>query len=234
MNSLIRVTCDRNKNIGLPLLSGRCVLRKALNLGSKQQNQQKWSMIQPRAKAVLDSCIQNHDKGIRDVLNKSDRWTPPRMQGVLMNDADVEASLCTTRSTLQSSSTAWALRNHRMFHPLGQPSVDVCVAVQTCTNLADATVEHAELHHGMLVYIPCDKNFSVHWFFTGHITDAHTLDIDRPLTYTSSAKLLEHVHNQSIASEDGHDETKHHHAFLVKWNIVWQQGQSCWHAAVQH
>eukprot|EP00974_Lingulodinium_polyedra_P003964 372410-Lingulodinium_polyedra.AAC.1 len=46
--------------------------------------------------------------------------------------------------------------------------------------------------------------------------------------------MLAGVHGQSIATEDSTDSVKHHHAFLVKWNIVWEQVPRGLHASIQH
>eukprot|EP00974_Lingulodinium_polyedra_P119553 11171579-Lingulodinium_polyedra.AAC.1 len=76
---------------------------------------------------------------------------------------------------------SWAMRNHNIFSPLMKPSVDVCVSVQTCASPSDAMLEHVVLHHAAQVFVPCDKNFSVHWFFAARVCGADTLEIERPL-----------------------------------------------------
>jgi hypothetical protein len=72
INSLIRVNCTRCRRIGLPLLSARTQMKKALSLGTRNAAT-KWSEVRPIAESILNRCHQQHDQAA-NVLADNDRW----------------------------------------------------------------------------------------------------------------------------------------------------------------
>jgi hypothetical protein len=68
-NSCIRRECERNRNIGLPLLSARCNSKKELQVGSRG-SKSKWSAIRGRAFSVLQDGLLLHSGGLVVVVNR--------------------------------------------------------------------------------------------------------------------------------------------------------------------
>ena len=77
VNSIIRWLCERNRRIGLVLLSARTVMRKALGLGARGCATG-WRAVRPIASAVLDRCAGSYVVGVKHVLVAAARWEAPK------------------------------------------------------------------------------------------------------------------------------------------------------------
>jgi hypothetical protein len=62
MNSLVKHLCTQSKHIKLCTLSARAVLKRAMGLGSAG-SKSKWTVLRPRAAALLDAWKQNFHEG---------------------------------------------------------------------------------------------------------------------------------------------------------------------------
>ena len=62
MNSLIRSINERCKNIGLPLLSARCVMKRALGVGARGACS-KWTSLLPRVSHVMEMLKSAYHRG---------------------------------------------------------------------------------------------------------------------------------------------------------------------------
>lgn len=72
VNSVIRLLCDRCRNIGLQLLDARTRIKKALGLGSAGQSS-RWSQRRPKALKVLEESLRHVEAG-RAVVNEAGRF----------------------------------------------------------------------------------------------------------------------------------------------------------------
>ena len=70
MNSLIRAVTDKCRNIGLPLLSARCVLKRALGVGARGAIT-KWSAMLPSISVVMGKLLGGFHRGSRDQTDQS-------------------------------------------------------------------------------------------------------------------------------------------------------------------
>ena len=81
VNSMVKNIVKKAPHIGLPLLGSRIVMRKALNLGTRAltaTQRQKWSLVKPRAAAVLRACSYACDGDGYSVLHGNPRrWVAP-------------------------------------------------------------------------------------------------------------------------------------------------------------
>ena len=101
INSLVKSACKRCPNISLPLLDARIGVKRALALGEREHADAKWSAVQQRATAVLDSacdCL----AGI-DTVMPVDRFakTPPTIGLQAADVAAIQGARLWSTSQLQ-------------------------------------------------------------------------------------------------------------------------------------
>jgi len=146
VNSLITFITGKARNITLPLLSARVVLKKALGLGTANANE-RWSKRRDRARTVLQRLV-DHIKGTAQVLSEPDRWDIPKKstdvpstRGKAMHSVDPR--LRNTPDML------WAIPfNLVMHHKIPKPTADKCIIV-------------GEPREGGKAYICADKLYSI-------------------------------------------------------------------------
>jgi len=64
-NSIIKSLSSRARNIGLPLLSSRCNIKKALSVGGRGTSK-KWSAVRHQAAHVLMDALEHSDATSKD------------------------------------------------------------------------------------------------------------------------------------------------------------------------
>jgi hypothetical protein len=69
---MLKAAIQKNRNIGLPLLSARCIMRKQLKRG-KRDSVHRWSAVRPFAQSVLSKCLAAVDD--IPLVEVAERWT---------------------------------------------------------------------------------------------------------------------------------------------------------------
>jgi len=105
-NSIIRTLSERSKNIGLPLLSARCNIKKALGVGSRNASKS-WDSIAAPALSILNECCEHSDD---QSIFTEDRWaTPKPIRGLPERTAEVKRVMKMVRPNLNlTQSWLWA------------------------------------------------------------------------------------------------------------------------------
>jgi hypothetical protein len=88
-NSLIKIACRRAPNIALPLVSARCNLKKAMNVGSSK-SLSRWQLVRPSAARVLQEALDGQQYASA-VTDDAQRWQPAS-RATVPPSSDLDAS----------------------------------------------------------------------------------------------------------------------------------------------
>ncbi len=195
-NSLVRIQTERAPNIGLPLVSSRCSLKKALNVGSAS-SPVKWSQVRPYAQDLLRQCIASSGD-VLEAQSKPGRWeSPPPHPGMLMPQWVEELINPLTR---QDVLTLWGLKHSRLLHSM-QKEVDLRYGFVILPE--DVHI----LGVGQAVHLVPEKNYSLGTAFRCRIRRAvpgdYYLKVDVPFNVVNTAEvfydLFDDIHHAGIS-----------------------------------
>ena len=202
-NSLIRITTERAKHIGLPLLAARCNTKAALGIASRGAAS-KWSAIRPAAEAALLDVVDHCFAG-EVVMDDATRWLTPNSTATLP-----------TKKELQRS----AIR----FHPHLRPSARLLFSAHNNLLLHRAQ-KHVNIRWGFAfapdllttpVYVSPEKNYSLAMCVECHVIQSNEtsiLRVRRPFSFCSSADLMATFYREDLAAVN---------ASLFQVELSWQ------------
>ena len=90
-NSLLKGLAVRCRNIGLPLLSARCNIKRSIGVGMRG-SQTRWGSIKGVAAGVLQDALENFEEG-QLVLATADRWKAPMASDARLGNPITEFQL---------------------------------------------------------------------------------------------------------------------------------------------
>eukprot|EP00973_Karenia_brevis_P093421 12417251-Karenia_brevis.AAC.1 len=152
-NGTLKSCISRCPNIGLPLVAGRCEMRKELGIGGRKFVR-KWSKIAPRAHAVMQACTQYYKEGIH-LSEESNRWTDaiPTAQHKIPSEKMVKYAYARLMPAVRLTQEAkWATQFHMDLHK-AMPTVSASWAFAFC-NPKNLLASHKDLYCFM------DKNYA--------------------------------------------------------------------------
>ena len=202
-NSLIRITTERAKHIGLPLLAARCNTKAALGIACRGAAS-KWSAIRPAAEAALLDVVDHCFAG-EVVMDDATRWLTPNSTATLP-----------TKKELQRS----AIR----FHPHLRPSARLLFSAHNNLLLHRAQ-KHVNIRWGFAfapdllttpVYVSPEKNYSLAMCVECHVIQSNEtsiLRVRRPFSFCSSADLMATFYREDPAAVN---------ASLFQVELSWQ------------
>ena len=109
LNGILNTLINRSPNISLALSSARLTIRRALLLvGASGPLANKWSVVEPAARALLEDCLEHLDQA-QDYNNQDSRW-----ESVVV--APLGPLLGSGSGPSPSLSLAWGCRDHLVLH----------------------------------------------------------------------------------------------------------------------
>ena len=127
-HNIIRVNTCRPPNMGLPLLSARCNIKKALGIGSKGSSK-KLAAVSDSAHALLLECVEHtSDRLPTPSIALSDvpslRWESPPATPLIPHTSKITDTLKyeVQRELLPSPAMAWAAYYSRRWHMACKPT----------------------------------------------------------------------------------------------------------------
>ena len=147
MNSIIRWTCERSRNIGLTLLSARCVMRKALGLGARG-DASGWNAVKPVALALLDKVTPCFGKGLLDVLLAPSRWDSAPPAESCPTTKEIDRTMLKLEPVAAVEFKTWALKYNSQIH-----SAFPKATVERGFSVKPGGKRTGELNHGDKFYI---------------------------------------------------------------------------------
>lgn len=85
--SLIKGQCQRTRNIGLPLLSARCNIKRELGIGTRGACT-RWSQVRDSAAQILQNATDSYQDGVM-VHSEPNRWSAPSAAAVPQHMRDI-------------------------------------------------------------------------------------------------------------------------------------------------
>ena len=146
-NSLLKTLTERCHNIGLPLLSARCVLKKGLGVGSRG-SPGKWSSIKQRAGSIIQSCLDSQLE-VRQVMETPGRWDAPLPTPALHFNLQVIEP-----GSRPNECVAWAIAHNALWHK-AFPHDGVSDAILICNVDALDSIDSGP------AFFSVERNFSV-------------------------------------------------------------------------
>lgn len=187
-NSLVKSVTTRNKRINLPLLSARCNIKKALNIG-RRGVKYRWRLLKDHARKVVDECSTNYESALH-VWGEDRRWETPKGTLGLPSDATIKRVMMESRPAARPEAEKWAL-------PLTLALGRCCPTEDAGHCLAIMVTRDGLLRSGDIVLICCEKQYVKTGIFakllvgtTASRPDSLVARIVHPLEFDTSFDLF--------------------------------------------